>query len=103
MFSRQPRWPRSSSHTYFGSHSLAEVARKNLGSSDTRSRKNIPITEFFNTHRRLHSRSIQKPISDNAIFLQLPRKFRIANLPQDVKWFQHVCAEDNFLAQPGTL
>jgi hypothetical protein len=55
MFSRQPRWPHSSSHNYFGSHSLAEVARKNLGSSDTRSRKNIPITEFFNTQRRLRS------------------------------------------------
>ena len=38
-----------------------------------------------------------------AIFSQLPRKFRIANLPQDLKWFQHVCAEDNFLAQPSTL
>ena len=47
MLGRQPPWPRSCSHTYFGSHSLAEVARKNLGSSDTRSRKNIPITEFF--------------------------------------------------------
>jgi len=38
-----------------------------------------------------------------AIFSQLPRKFRIANLPQDLEWFQHVCAEDNFLAQPSTL
>jgi hypothetical protein len=103
MFIRQPRWPRSPSHTYLGSHSLAEVARKKLGSSDTRSRKNIPIAEFFNTHRRLHSRSLQKPISDTSIFSQLRRKFRMANLPQDLKWFQHVCAEDNFLAQPGTV
>jgi hypothetical protein len=40
---------------------------------------------------------------DKTIFSQLPRKFRIATLPQDLKWFQHVCAEDNLLAQPGTL
>jgi hypothetical protein len=30
------------------------VRKKKLGSSDTRSQKDIPITEFFNTHRRLH-------------------------------------------------
>src|SRR6266567_4898939 len=31
--------------------------KKKLGSSDTRSQKDIPITEFFNTHRRLHQQS----------------------------------------------
>jgi hypothetical protein len=37
-----------------------------------------------------------------AIFSQLPHSFRIANLPRDLKWCQYVCAEENFMAQPGT-
>jgi hypothetical protein len=31
--------------------------RKKLGSSDTRSQKDIPITEFFNTHACLQHQS----------------------------------------------
>src|SRR5438874_5810350 len=46
--------PQPTDNTHGGSHHLVEV-RKKLGSSDTRSQKDIPFTEFFNTHRRLHS------------------------------------------------
>jgi hypothetical protein len=42
--------PQPTDNTHSGSHHLVEVRKKKLGSSDTRSQKDIPITEFFNTH-----------------------------------------------------
>jgi len=56
-----------SDNTHGGSHHLVEVRKKKLASSDTRSQKDIPITEFFNTHRRLHIEN------STALFFSAPR------------------------------
>jgi len=42
-------------------------------------------------------------MSSVAIFSQPLHSFRIADLLRDLKWWQYVCAEENFLAAPGTL
>ena len=49
-FLSQPTTPTS------GSYLLALVRSKNSAAADNRGQMDIPITNFFNTHRRLHSK-----------------------------------------------